>query len=332
MKRGFIFSLILVSLFGVSCVSADDASKWLRPVLIPAPADNKITPQRVALGKLLYFDTRLSRDDSISCASCHSPDKAWADKESKALGIEGRRGSRNSPTILNTAYQNRQFWDGRVKTLEDQALGPIQASVEMDMNLTALILKLNAIKGYVELFEKAYLGDGITKETLAKAIASFERTIVSSESDFDRFIKGDEDAISKEAKRGFELFKSKARCVLCHDKFNFSDGSFHNIGLGDSDIGRYALKKRSAWYHAFKTPTLRNISKTSPYFHDGSVKTLEEACYICANGGRFKYDTKKSLYIIDNKLNKNEIKDLVSFLETLDSKSSDIDIPTKFPQ
>ncbi len=321
-----------ISLLLAVCLNADGNLKWLRPSSVPVPLDNKLTAQRVELGKLLYFDTRLSRDNTISCATCHNPDTGWADKESKAVGIEGRRGLRNSPTVLNTAYQNRQFWDGRVKTLEEQALGPIQAGVEMDMDLDTLIAKLKSIKGYVKLFEKAYPKAGITKDTLAKAIASFERTILSGESDFDRFIKGDKNAISKEAKKGFELFKGKARCVLCHDKFNFSDGSFHNIALGDSDIGRYALKERDAWYHAFKTPTLRDITKSDPYFHDGSVKTLEEASHICANGGRFKHDAKKSLYMIDNHLNKKEIKALVAFLETLEGKALDIAVPKEFPQ
>jgi len=332
MKLGLILSVVVASLLFVVSASAEDNSKWLRPDTVPAPKVNAITPERIELGKLLYFDTRLSRDNSVSCATCHHPANGWADKESKAVGIEGRRGPRNSPTVLNTGYQNRQFWDGRVKTLEQQAVGPIQADVEMDMQLPVLINKLKGIKGYVELFEKAYPKEGITEDTLAKAIATFERTVVSTEAPFDRYIKGDKSAISKEAKKGFELFKGKAHCVDCHDKFNFSDGSFHNIALGDADEGRYRMKRRVAWYHAFKTPTLRDITKSDPYFHDGSVKTLEEASAICSNGGRFKHDPKKSTYIKDRGLNRDEIEELVIFMQSLEGKPLDIEIPTEFPQ
>lgn len=332
MKIGLIMSVAVLCALGISSLNAEDSSKWLRPSTVPAPADNAITPERVELGRLLYFDTRLSRDDTVSCATCHSPYAGWADKNSKAVGIEGRRGPRNSPTVLNTAYQNRQFWDGRAKTLEEQAVGPIQADVEMDMELPVLISKLKGIKGYVELFEKAYPGEGITEDTLAKALASFERTVVSTESDFDRYIKGDKSAIGRKAKRGFELFKGKAHCIDCHDEFNFTDGSFHNIGLGDADKGRYGLKRRSAWYHAFKTPTLRDVTKSDPYFHDGSVKTLEEATAICGNGGRFEHAKKKSTYIKNRHLSRKEIDDIVAFMRTLEGAPLDIKIPTKFPQ
>ncbi len=328
-------NLIILSLLGLvfgSALFGADNSRWIRPADVPVPKDNKITPERVKLGKYLYFDTRLSKNDSVSCATCHSPFTAWADKNDKAIGVYNRQGTRNSPTILNSAYNLRQFWDGRVKTLEQQALGPIQANVEMDMNLTVLIEKLKNIRGYVKLFKSAYGDEGITKDTLAKAIASFERSVVSKGSPFDRFIRGDKTAISKKAQEGFKLFSGKARCNLCHDKFNFTDGSFHNIALGDSDIGRYAMKKRPAWYHAFKTPTLRNIAKSSPYFHDGSVKTLVEATTICANGGRFKNDKKKSLYMIDNHISADEIELIVAFLQTLSEESLDINIPDKFPQ
>ena len=234
--------------------------------------------------------------------------------------------------MLNTAYQYHQFWDGRAKSLEEQALGPIQADVEMDMDLPVLISRLGAIKGYVSLFEKAYPGEGITKETIAKAIATFERTVVSSDSDFDRYIKGDKEAISSAAKRGFALFKGKAHCVDCHDGFNFTDGSYHNLALGDADEGRYRLKRRAAWYHAFKTPTLRDVTKSDPYFHDGSVKTLHEATAICGNGGRFTHDPKKSTYIIDRGLTQAEIEDIIAFMEALEGDPLDIAIPTSFPE
>ena len=280
-KKSAITTLILTAFF-TNATANEDMSKWLRPTAVPQPANNKLTPERIALGKLLYFDTRLSKNNKISCATCHSPSRGWTDEipTSKAVGFEGRVGPRNSPVILNSAYQREQFWDGRVKSLEEQALGPIQTNVEMNMPIKELIPKLNNIKGYVALFKKAYPSEGITKDSLVKAIASFERTVVSTESPFDKFAKGDKNAINAEAKKGFELFKGKAHCIYCHDGFNFSDGSFQNIGLHDGklrgkELGRYNMKNRAAWYGAFKTPTLRDVTKSYPYFHDGSVKTLK---------------------------------------------------------
>jgi len=333
---------LAASLSVVSLSATEDMKKWLRPSEIPQPKDNKMTPERIELGKLLYFDTRLSTSEKISCATCHHPKQGWTDEipTSKAVGHEGRTGPRNSPVILNTAYQNRQFWDGGVRKLEQQALGPIEADVEMNMPLETLIPKLNKIQGYKELFKNAYpkSNGNITKEYLAKAIATFERTVVSTEAPFDKYAKGDSKAISKKAKEGFELFKGKAKCTACHDGFNFTDGSFHNIGLNDGELagkelGRYLVKRRGAWYGVMKTPTLRDITKSYPYFHDGSVKTLEEATAICAGGGRYEHNVKnKSLSIVDRKLNKTEIGKIVSFMKTLSGPDMKLTIPTKFPQ
>ncbi len=326
---GVVASVMIVTT-GVS--AGEDLSKWLRPDTVPAPKDNQITPERVELGTFLYFDTRLSRDGTVSCATCHNEANGWSDGLPKAIGIEGRQGPRNSPTVLNTAYQIRQFWDGRAKTLEEQALGPIEADVEMDMDLDELLKRLNKIEGYKVLFEKAYPGEGITRDTLAKAIATFERTVVSTESPFDRYIKGDKDAIDENAKKGFALFTGKAHCTDCHDGFNFTDGSFHNLGLGDADEGRYGLKKRAAWFHAFKTPTLRDVTKSGPYFHDGSIKTLAEATAVCGNGGRFPNSEKVSPLIVDRGLNQEELELLVDFLKTLEGEPLNIKEPTEFPQ
>lgn len=335
-----ILLLLSFVLFSQTLFANEDMKKWLRPALIPAPDNNKLTPQRVQLGKLLFFDKRLSQDNSISCATCHHPKRGWTDliPVQKAVGFGGQTGPRNSPTILNTAYQNRQFWDGRVKTLEAQALGPIEADVEMNMPLDDLIPKLNAIKGYVKLFEGAYPDENLTKETLAKAIASFERTVVSGDAPFDIYIKGDTNAISQDAKDGFELFKTKAFCMECHDGFNFTDGSFHNVGLNEGELkgkelGRYNVKNRAAWYGVMKTPTLRDVTKSYPYFHDGSVKTLEESTELCAKGGRHTTNVKnKSTSMKDRKLTKKEIDKIVVFMKTLTSPDMKLEIPTKFPQ
>ena len=335
-------SVLIVGLTISSLQATSDMSKWLRPAEVPQPKDNKMTPNRIELGKLLYFDTRLSSSEKISCATCHHPKHGWTDENptSKAVGHEGAVGPRNSPVVLNTAYQNRQFWDGRVRTLEQQALGPIEADVEMNMPLAVLIPKLNKIKGYQKLFKKAYPKSKgtITNEYLAKAIASFERTVVSTEAPFDRYAKGDKKAITKEAKEGFELFKGKAKCTACHDGFNFTDGSFHNIGLNDGELsgkelGRYLVKRRGAWYGVMKTPTLRDVTKSYPYFHDGSVKTLQEATSICAGGGRYENNVKnKSLSIVDRNLTKTEIDKIVSFMKPLTGPDMKLKIPTKFPQ
>ncbi len=340
MIRTLALSALVATLAITSVSATEDMKKWLRPSEVPQPKDNKLTPERIELGKLLYFDTRLSSSGKVSCATCHHPKHGWSDEKPtpKAVGHEGRVGPRNSPVVLNTAYQRHQFWDGRAKSLEEQALGPIEADVEMNMPLDVLIPKLNKIKGYVVLFEKAYPGEGLTKETLAKAIASFERTVVSTESPFDRYAKGDKNAISKKAKEGFELFKGKAHCIDCHDGFNFTDGSFHNIGLNDGELtgkelGRYNVKKRAAWYGVMKTPTLRDVTKSFPYFHDGSVKTLEEATAICSGGGRYEHNVRnKSDVMVDRNLTKTEIDKVVAFMKTLSGPDMDLKIPTKFPQ
>lgn len=335
-------TILVVSLAITSSFATQDMKKWLRPSEVPQPKDNELTAERIELGKLLYFDVRLSTSEKISCATCHHPKQGWSDEipTPKSVGHEGAVGPRNSPTILNTAYQRHQFWDGRAKTLEEQALGPIEADVEMNMSLDILIPKLNKIDGYKKLFKEAYpKSEGeITREYLAKAIASFERTVVSTDSPFDEYVKGDKNAISKDAKIGFELFQTKAHCVVCHDGFNFTDGSFHNIGLRDGELtgkelGRYNVKKRAAWYGVMKTPTLRNITKTYPYFHDGSVKTLEEATAICAGGGRYAHNVKnKSDVMVDRNLTRDEIDKVVSFMKSLTSPDMDLIIPIKFPQ
>ncbi len=328
-----IMTLSLAILTTSSLFANTLASEWLRPNGVPTPYDNQLTDKRVELGKLLYFDTRLSSSNSISCATCHDPELGWSDALPKSIGHNGAKGPRNSPTIINTAYQEHQFWDGRASSLEEQALGPIEAKVEMNMPLEKLIPKLKNIDGYVKLFKEAYPHSEITKITLAKAIASFERTVLSTESAFDRYIKGDKKAITKDAKDGFKLFTSKGRCTDCHSGFNFTDGSFHNLGLGDGDKGRIKTRKGvSTPSGEMKTPTLRDITKTWPYFHNGSVKTLHEAVAICGNGGRFADTKNLSLLIVDRGLNIDEIEQIVAFLRTLEGKDMNLSIPTKFPQ
>jgi len=340
MKKSLMISAIVSISMLTSASFASDNSKWLKPKEVPQPSNNKLTKEKIELGRLLYFDKRLSKDDSVSCATCHHPKRGWTDLHptSKAVGFGGRVGPRNSPTVLNSAFNKRQFWDGRARSLEEQALGPIQADVEMNMPLDELVAKLKKIKGYVKLFNKAFPNEGITKDTIAKAIASFERTVISPDAPFDKFIKGDKNAMSKEAKEGFELFKGKAHCADCHDGWNFTDSSFHNIGLNDGELhgkelGRYNVKNRPAWYGVFKTPTLRDVTKSYPYFHDGSVKTLKEATVICASGGRYEHNVKNRSTSIKNRhLSEEEIGKLVEFMKALTSPDVPVKIPTNFPK
>jgi len=315
--------LLAGALFVGAAVAQD--SPWLRPAAIPAPADNQLTADRIELGKKLFFDPRLSGSNWISCATCHNPALGWSDGLPTAIGHDMKVLERNTPTILNTAYNRFQFWDGRARTLEEQALGPIVSEEEMNQDLDELVRELKAIPGYVELFEKAYPGEGITKETIAKAIASFERSIVSTESPFDRWQKGQENAVSDAVKRGFELFQGKARCVVCHQGFNFTDDGFHNIGLkGAKDPGRYKLVKVRVLKHAFKTPTLRDVELTWPYMHDGRYKTLEEVVEHYNRGG----DTKTvDPNIQPLGLSKQEVADLVAFMKSLTGDRRPIEVP-----
>ena len=309
-------------------VQAEPAPKesYLRPATVPAPADNQVTQERVELGKDLFFDPRLSGSDWISCATCHNPTLGWSDGLPTAIGHGMKVLGRATPTILNTAYLRKQMWDGRFRSLEEQALGPIGAPGEMNSNPEEVVLKLKTIPGYVSLFEKAYPGEGITEDTLAKAIASFERTIVSTDAPFDRWIKGDERAISASAKRGFELFEGKANCNACHQGFNFMDDGFHNIGLKDNqDAGRFAKLPLPSMKGAFKTPTLRDITLTAPYMHNGTYKSLEEVVEHYNRGGDDKANLDPNMKPLN--LTEAEQKDIVEFLKTLTGEHKEVALP-----
>lgn len=281
----WVVPTLLVSM----AISAEKSAPPLGLPVVPVPADNAMTPEKIALGKQLYFDGRLSADNKVSCASCHDPAKGFSNGDQFATGVEGKKGGRNSPTVINTAYGALQFWDGRAKTLEDQALGPIQNPIEMNMTLDAVIKKLNGIEGYKTQFKKVFGTDGATADGIAKAIAAYERTVISGNAPYDKFKAGDTKALSESAQRGMKLFFGKAHCSACHAGSNFSDNSFHNIGVGmgnkDFDKGRADISKLSGDTGAFKTPTLREIAKSGPYFHDGSAKTLEEVVDHYAKGG-----------------------------------------------
>jgi len=318
--------LLLGALLLSSAFSADvikDASAWKRPAKIPFPKDNPISKDKISLGKKLFFDPILSRANNISCASCHDSVKGWGDADKVAIGDKGRKGTRNSPTLLNTAYQFVYFWDGRARSLEEQSLGPIESHVEMNLDPELAVKKLQESMVYKELFKKVFPKEGISKTTLAKALATFERSIVSGESNFDKWIAGDSSQLNEAEVKGFHTFLTRANCNVCHSTFRFSDQSFNNIGIDNNDTGRFKVKKRAIWKGTFKTPTLRDIANSAPYFHDGSVESLEDAVEFCARGGRDKNGTVSPI-LIDKELSEKEIQSIVLFLETLSEPVLDL--------
>lgn len=307
--------------------SAEDIKKYLRPMEVPQGKNNISTPERVELGKFLFFDPRLSGSNFISCATCHNPALGWSDGLPTAVGHGMQVLHRSTPTILNTAYQRFQMWDGRERTLESQAVGPIQADVEMAQPMDVLVKELKAIAQYNDMFEAAYPGEGITENTIGKAIAVFERTVVSTDSPFDRWLKGVKGAMSKEAIKGFEVFKGKANCTACHDGFNFSDNGFHNIGLKDmDDPGRFAIKPIKVLKGAFKTPTLRDVALTAPYMHNGAYKTLEEVVDHY-NAGGFENAGTLDPNMKPLKLSKKEKRRLVEFMKALTGDPMEVTVP-----
>ena len=302
-------------------------AKYQRPSAIPFPTDNRYTKEREQLGRTLFFDPRLSASQIMSCATCHNPALSWGDGLPKAVGHGMNQLERRTPTILNLAEAERLFWDGRATSLEEQALGPIEAPGEMNMPLPRALDALRGIAGYRTMFEAAYPGEGITAETLGKAIATFERTVVSGVAPFDEWLAGRESAISENAKRGFVLFNAKANCAKCHTGWNFTDHSFHDLGMRDADIGRGKhLPRLQRMQHAFKTPTLRNVEGRRPYMHDGSLATLEEVIDYYDRGG----DAKRPSLAPEMQslsLSAEEKRDLVAFLRTLTSADAPVQIP-----
>ena len=289
-----------------------DFAKWI-------PADNPLTVAKVDLGKKLYFDPRLSVDGTVSCATCHNPTFGFSNGVQFSPGHKGQLGDRNSPTVINRLYSTVQFWDGRAASLEEQALGPVQNPVEMANTVEGMIANLEKIPGYKPEFRKAFGTEEISADRVAKAIASFERTLLSANSPFDRFQEGDATAISDSAKRGFAVFIGKGACNQCHPAPHFTDEQFHNIGVGmdkeNPDLGRFKVTQQEKDKGAFKTPTLRDITETYPYLHDGSAKTLGEVVEIYDRGGTPNpwLDAK----IKPLELTRQEGTDLVEFLKTL---------------
>jgi cytochrome c peroxidase len=299
--------------------AAQDA--WLRPGAIPHPADNAPTEARVELGRTLFFDPRLSGTNQMSCATCHDPDKGWGDARPLAVGHDGRTLGRGSPTILNVAYSGVLMWDGRFATLEQQAIGPIVDPGEMNESMPRLVAELSAIPAYRERFAAAYPGEPIGEATIGKALAAFQRTVVSGESAFDRWRRGDRSALGDSARRGFDVFRVQGGCANCHMGFNFSDDDFHNIGvrdLGEPDPGRYAVTRNPKDRGAFKTPTLRDVALTAPYMRNGLYATLEEVVEHYVRGGDVKHNLSEQME--PRALTDQQKADLVAFMKSLTSE------------
>ena len=361
--RLFVLGGAAVLAFG-SVGSTDSAAAEAVEIVVPEgvlppeiPEDNPVTEAKVALGRKLYFDTRISTDGTVSCSTCHDPRHGFADGrgDKTSKGVSGQLGTRNSPTVLNAAFLSDQFWDGRADTLEEQAKQPIANPVEHGFkDQAAVAAKLQELKAdYESLFAAAFGSNEITVERFAQAVASFERTIVSLDAPIDRFIAGDKKAISESAQRGWELYNGKARCNTCHGHVGafplFTDEDYHNLGVGTekidfedvarkgastvtsgkdidtlvltnvqaSELGRFIITKEPKHIGAFKTPQLRNIALTAPYMHDGSEPTLEKVMDLYNRGGNPNPYLDGGMRPLN--LTPQEITDVVELMKTFTS-------------
>jgi cytochrome c peroxidase len=298
-------------------------------------AKNPYTPDKAELGWLLFFDKRLSVDGTVSCASCHQPERAFTDGQAVSIGLRGQRGARSAPTLVNCAWNADLFWDGRSKSLEEQLIEPLTNPVEMGNSEQSLLKTLAGIPGYRARFKKVFGEDRITLDRVAKAMATFERTLLSGNSPYDRFKAGDRKALTELQQEGMEIFFSnRARCDSCHEGLNFTNGKFANIGISmdrpKPDLGQYNITGQEADKGAFKTPTLREIAQTGPYMHDGSLATLEEVVEHYDKGGiknPWLHQDIKPLH-----LTPRQKKALVAFLKALSGEGWRIKAPAALPE
>lgn len=288
------------------------------PALPPIPADNSLTPEKIELGKMLFFEPRISASGVISCATCHHPALGWADRIPRAVGHGGQVGERNTPTVLNSGFLESQFWDGREPDLEGQALGPIQDSVEMAMELEDAISRLAEFEAYHEHFGAAFPNDEnpIHTENVAHALATFQRTLNTPNSPFDRYLNGDLQSMSEQQKRGMKTFVETG-CIACHRGPNLTDSQFHRFELpGSTDEGRFIVTGEEHHRFAFRTPTLRNVALTYPYFNNGSVDNLEDAVELMAE------------QMLGRELEQAAIDDIVAFMHALTGEMPHVTFPS----
>ena len=277
---------------------------------LPVPEGNPITEEKVALGRRLFFDRRLSRDGSIACATCHNPDRAFSTPIPAAVGVGGRQGRRNAPALINRAYGRSFFWDGRISSLEEQVLKPIDDPNEMDLPV-----------------EEAAKRVGLDVPTLSRALASYIRSVLSGVSPYDRFIRGRRSALSPLQQRGLQVFQGRGNCTKCHVGANLTDEQFHNTGIAWRDDrlvdeGRFAITAQPRDRGAFKTPTLREVARTSPYMHDGSIARLEDVVEFYSEGGRANPYLDGDIHPRD--FTPDEKRALISFLQSLNGRLTDV--------
>jgi len=330
---GFLFAMLLL-LWTVGLGARDmrpgeagRADAYQRPTSIPYPDDNPYTEAKAELGRMLFFDPRLSGSQSRSCANCHDSLLSWGDGLPRAIGEQQSPMGLRSPTLLNIAWVPILGWDGKFPDLESVAFVPITAPANMNLPEATLIARLSAIPGYLRAFDRAFGKGEITRHKIELALATYERSIVSGEAPFDRWIMGDDAAIGAAAKRGFEIFNNKGHCAECHSGWAFTDSSFHDIGTAKGDDigrGRYfsnSLKLR----YAFKTPTLRDVDRRAPYMHDGSVPTLEDVIALYDKGGIARPSRSELMRPLG--LTEGEKSDLIAFLHTLTSPPQLVSAP-----
>ena len=325
MKKRFAFGLLGMTAL-TSVVFAVEGQWQALPEKAPEPADNPSTEAKVALGKMLYFDTRFSSTGTVSCFSCHNVMEGGDDHRPTSIGVHGQVGGRNAPTVWNSAFLSAQFWDGRAPSLEEQAKGPPTNPIEMGMaNLDATIARIQAIPGYKPYFAAAFgQGDTVTMDNAAKAIAAYERTLITPDSAYDRYVKGDKKAMTEQQVRGMDTF-AKTGCTACHSGPTFNGSANLPMGQGffmkfpifpgsvyetqyklTEDLGRHTVTQQDADKHLWRVPTLRNLTYTAPYFHNGSVQSLDEAIRVMAKTQ------------LNKELTKSEVQDIVAFLGALD--------------
>jgi cytochrome c peroxidase len=303
------------------------------PTQVPTPPTNLTYAQKVELGKQLYFETRLSKNNSVSCAFCHNPGTGFADARQFSIGAFGTSGGRQAPTVYNTGFIPLQFWDGRAGSLEEQAIGPIHNPIEMAELHETVVPKIARIPAYQKQFQLIF-GGGASLQHIAEAIAAFERTIVSQNSAFDKYAMGEAGAMNEAAVRGLALFRGKARCILCHNGPNFTDNRFHNLGVPQvgplkEDLGRYLVTRAQKDKGSFKTPTLRSVVETAPYMHDGVFKTLEEVIDFFDTGGGSNANLSPLMKPLG--LSPEEKTDLIELMKALTGAPIKVTVP-KLPK
>lgn len=327
------YALVVLALGGAGPVRGQDAAvpgatqaalkaSFARPTYVPHPANNPPTTAKIALGKRIFEDPQLSANGRVSCASCHDARLSFTDGEALGKGVSGKRLARHSPTLWNVAFSPLLFWDGRAASLEDQAKFPVAHPDEMGASLETGAERVASEESYRAAFAQAFpdAGGAITAELMARALAAYERTLISPPTRFDRWIEGDAGALNASEQRGFAIFAGKGRCSVCHSGFALTDHSFYDIGLPTEDEGRGKILDLVGTRHAFKTPTLRELAWTAPYMHDGSLGTLEDVVRFYEAGGVDR-PSKAGDLPRGLQLSVVERQDLIAFLEALSSET-----------